>query len=121
MMTKFLLLICLGAHLLFSQEDFYASQSRFMQKTNPSYFGVNNSNKIGVLYNTISIDQNNSSDNKYVFGVISFDEKKFSLGFDVNSLKVASTELVLNSFKLTYVYKIKLNNTTYFLPAVSLP
>lgn len=115
-----LLFLIFIAHMGWGQEDYYASQSRFMQKTNPSYFGVNNLNKVGVLYNSLSLGQNSSSDNKYFFGVISFDDKKFSLGFDVNSLKITSTNLTISSFKISYIYKIQLTNNTYFLPGVSM-
>ena len=121
-MDKNCLLIFLFYCFQFSwgQENFFASQSSFMQKTNPSYFGINNSNKIGVLYNSLAIDQNTNSDNKYVFGMVSFDDKNFSLGFDINSLKVASTGLIFNSFKLSYIYKIKVTQNTFFLPALSI-
>lgn len=120
-MKKSILIFALfGSVFLWGQEDFFVSQSRFMQKINPSYLGINNLNKVGVLYNSLSVDQNTNSDNKYVFGVISFDDNKFSLGFDVNSLKVATTEMVFNSIQLSYIYKIRVSNTTFFLPAISL-
>ena len=34
-----------------AQEDIIISHSRFMQKVNPSAYGMNNINKTGVLYN----------------------------------------------------------------------
>ncbi len=119
MNKRCLLLLLCCFQFSWGQEDYYASQSSFMQKTNPSYFGINNTNKIGVLYNSLAIDQNTNSDNKYVFGMVSFDDKNFSLGFDINSLKVASTGLVVNSFKLSYIYKIRVTHNTFFLPTLS--
>lgn len=119
-LKNFLILFLIPMYFMFGQEDFYASQTRFMQKTNPSYLGINNLNKIGLLYNSLSVGQNSGMDNKYLFGALSFDLNKFSLGFDVNSLKVASNDLTVNIFKFTYVYKIQVSSKTYFLPAITL-
>ena len=48
-----------------------------MQKTNPSYFGFNSLNKVGVLYNQMKLNEFDKMDNKYVFGAISFDNLRF--------------------------------------------
>lgn len=118
---NFFWLLVLSLNFVLGQEDFYASQTRFMQKTNPSYLGMNNLNKIGLLYNSLSVGgQNSGMDNKYLFGAFSFDQNKFSLGFDVNSLKIISNDLTVNIFKFTYVYKVQVTNKTYFLPAITL-
>ena len=58
-------------------------------------------------------------DNKYFFGALSFDEKKFSLGIDLNSYKIEQTGLVLNLSNLVYVYQVELSNGLCFLPAIS--
>ena len=102
-----------------SQTDYFSSHSRFVQRDNFSFFGFNSLNKVGVLYNTIQIDNAQSMDNKYFFGALSFDEKKFSLGIDFNSYKIEQTGLVLNLSNLVYVYQVKLSNSLYFLPAIS--
>ena len=68
----------------------------------------------------MSLGQSSEMDNKYLFGALSFDRSKFSLGFDINSLKVVSNDLSINIFKFTYVYKIQVSNRTYFLPALTL-
>ena len=52
----------------FGQEDVIVSHSRFMQKVNPSAFGMNNINKTGVLYNTVSIASNDAINSRYFFG-----------------------------------------------------
>ncbi|MDA9035881.1 hypothetical protein N9H73_02440 [Flavobacteriaceae bacterium] len=67
---------------IMGQEDYFLHQSRFMQKSNSSYFGMNSVNKVGVLYNSLSINETERIDNKYAFAAVSFDENKFSLGFD---------------------------------------
>ena len=81
---------------------------------------IKNLNKVGLLYNSLSLGQSSEMDNKYLFGALSFDRSKFSLGFDINSLKVVSNDLSINIFKFTYVYKIQVSNRTYFLPALTL-
>lgn len=102
-----------------AQEDYFVGQSRYLQKTNPSYFGFNNLNKIGVLYNTLKVNSGQTIDNKYFFGALSFDEKKFSLGFDMNSFRIDTPGLTHNNFTFTYIYKIQLKRNLFFLPAIS--
>ena len=53
------------------QEDLIVSHSRFMQKVNPSFFGMNNMNKTGVLYNSVGLLGNVNIESKYFFGAIS--------------------------------------------------
>lgn len=103
MKKRVVLILFFCFHFLTGQEDYFASQSRFMQKTNFSYLGINNLNKIGALYNSLAINQNTNSDNKYLFGVLSFDENKFSLSFDVNSFKMSTTDFNLNLFRFSYI------------------
>ncbi len=125
MMKKRQLLYSMVLSFLFmnqikSQEDYFLHQSRFMQKSNSSYFGMNSVNKVGVLYNSLSINETERIDNKYAFAAVSFDENKFSLGFDLNSLNVESIGLVKSIFNFTYIYKIQASNKSFFLPALSI-
>ncbi len=70
-----------------AQQDYFVNQSKFIQKVNPSAFGMNQLNRVGVLYNSLKINENNTMDNKYVFGSVAFPENNFALGVDVNSSK----------------------------------
>ena len=106
--------------LSFSQDEYIVNHSKFMQKTNPSYFGLNSLNKTGVLYNQMKLNEFDKMDNKYVFGALSFDNLDFSLGLDVNSFKIQNTGLTINLANLSYVYKLQFDNDLYFLPAVTL-
>ena len=45
----FLLSYILCTAFSWAQEDYFVGQSRFMQKINSSYLGVNSLNKVGVL------------------------------------------------------------------------
>ena len=92
------------------QEDMIISHSRFMQKVNPSAFGINNINKTGVLYNSQALINNNRIESQYFFGAISFDSDNFSLGLDVYSLKMDNTGLVNTKPRLSYIYKIQFDN-----------
>ncbi len=112
----FLMLCTLG----FSQDEYIVNHSKFMQKTNPSYFGLNSLNRTGVLYNQMKLNEFDKMDNKYVFGALSFDNLDFSLGVDVNSFKIQNTGLTINLANLSYVYKLQFDNDLYFLPAVTI-
>ena len=102
------------------QEDLIVSHSRFMQKVNPSAFGMNNINKTGVLYNSQGMVSNSRIESQYFFGAISFDNDDFSIGLDVYSLKMDDTGLVNTKPTLSYIYKIQLDNELYFLPSLSI-
>ncbi len=102
------------------QEDQFANKSRFMQKSNPSFFGYNNLNKIGFLYNTVSVSDSDNSDNKYLFGALSMENQNFSLGFEVNSFKLQSSAFTINKGRAAFVYRLQLSNNLYFLPSFSL-
>ncbi|MGB2397760.1 MAG: type IX secretion system membrane protein PorP/SprF [Flavobacteriaceae bacterium] len=103
-----------------AQDEYIINHSKFLQKTNPSYFGFNSLNKTGVLYNQMKLNEFDKMDNKYVFGALSFDNLDFSLGVDINSFKIQNTGLTLNLANLSYVYKLQLDNDLFFLPAVTI-
>ena len=96
------------------------NQSRFYQVENPSAFGINFTNKVGVLYNTSTISQENKLDNKYFYGALAFREQNFSLGIDLNSYRIQNVDLTSTQARLNFVYIIQINSTTYFLPSLSL-
>jgi len=114
-----LILIVFISNILYAQEDYYVNQSKFLQKTNSSYLGFNQLNKVGVLYNTSKINNLVNMENKYVFGSLSFQDRKFSLGFDLNSFKMSNTGLTQAIANLSYIYVIQFDSETYFLPSVS--
>lgn len=115
----FILLSYLISTPVWSQEDYFVGQSRFMQKVNSSYLGINSLNRVGVLYNQIRVNSNQNIDNKYFFGTLSFDEKNFSLGLDVNSFRIDQTGYVTTLSNFSYIYKLQINNRLFFLPALS--
>jgi type IX secretion system PorP/SprF family membrane protein len=103
-----------------AQNENFVSQTRFMQKVNPSYLGFNSLNRVGVLYNTLELGSNQTIDNKYFFGALSFDERNFSLGVDFNSFQIDKPGFQQNASNFHYIYKVQINNRLFFLPAVSL-
>ena len=105
---------------VWAQEDYIVNQAKFLQKSNPSSFGMNQLNRVGVLYNSLRINEATAMDNKYAFGSIAFQDKNFSLGFDINSFRLNETGLTSSLVNFSYVYKIQLSNYTYFLPSVTL-
>lgn len=118
--------IVLGIIVLFfwfsgkAQEEYIVGQSRFLQKINASFFGFNNLTKVGVMYNSFRVNNDQNIDNKYFFGALSFDEKKFSVGLDVNSFKTQNTGFTSNLANFTYVYRIQLKQDLFLLPAITL-
>ena len=101
------------------QEDYVVNQVKFLQKSNASFFGMNQLNRVGVLFNSLKLNES-SMDNKYAFGSVAFQDNNFSLGFDVNSFKINDIGLTNSLVNLSYVYKIQISNYSYFLPALTL-
>ncbi|MDA9305814.1 type IX secretion system membrane protein PorP/SprF [Flavobacteriaceae bacterium] len=120
MKNKISIILLLMTLSLQAQEDYFVGHTRFFQKVNASYFGFNNLNRVGVLYNTVQLNSNQNIDNKYFFGGLSFDEKSFSLGIDFNSFHIDRPGIIHNTGTFSYVYKVQLNDALFFLPAISL-
>ena len=104
----------------YAQEEYIVNNSKFLQKTNPSYFGFNSLNNVGVLYNTMNVNAYDKMDTKYVFGSLSFENLDFSIGLDINSFKIQSTGYNTSLVNLSYVYKLQLDNNLFLLPAVTI-
>ena len=104
----------------FAQSESIINQSRFFQVENPSAFGLNFTNKMGVLYNTSTINQDSKLDNKYFFGALALQDQSFSLGLDINSYKIQNVDLTSTFARLNFVYVVQINTSIYFLPCVSL-
>ena len=113
------LILILNVSFIYAQEENFVGQSRFLQKTNASFFGFNNLSRVGVLYNTFRVSSEQNIDNKYFFGTLSFDEKKFSIGLDLNSFKTQNTGYTKTLVNLSYVYKIQVQSNLFLLPAVT--
>ena len=120
MRNRLTIIVLLFGILLYAQREEIANESRFFQVINPSYFAMNNINKVGVLFNTSTINQSNRLDNQYVFGSVAFVDQRFSLGFDFNNFRVQNSNLNSSFARLSFVYNIQISNYTYFLPSVSL-
>jgi len=112
-------IILLMTIYLNAQEEYIVNHSKFMHKSNPSYFGFNNLNKVGVLFNQMKLNEFDKMDNKYAYGALAFENLDFSLGADINSFKIQNTGLTINLANLSYVYKLQFDNDLYFLPAVT--
>ena len=116
--NSLLILLLLNASLLVAQDDYLVNQTKYTQKINPSYFGMNELNRVGVLYNSLKVNNATTMDNKYLFGSIAFSDLNFTLGIDLNSFKMPTTNMTVNLAKLAYVYTIQLGNETFLLPAL---
>ncbi len=114
----FIIVMLLASWEMYTQEEIIISNSRYMQKSNPSYFGYNNLTKVGVVYNSLSYNNFSNIENKYFFGGASFENQKFSLGVDFNSLTIGNTATSFNRAGLSYVYRVQLGNELFLLPAI---
>tara|TARA_B100000767_G_C19738749_1_gene525141 strand:+ start:115 stop:1128 length:1014 start_codon:yes stop_codon:yes gene_type:complete len=116
----YILLFLIFTTKLIAQDDLIISHSRFMQKSNPSFLGVNNMNKTGVLYNSLGFVSNQGIESRYFFGSISFDSDYFSLGVDMYSYTMDNAGLVYSKPSLSFIYKIQFDNQDFFLPSITL-
>ena len=66
---------------------------------------MNQLNRVGVLYNSLRVNESTAMDNKYAFGSIAFQDKNFSLGFDINSFRLNDTGLISSLVNFSYIYK----------------
>ena len=57
---------------LTGQDDYIVNQAKFLQKSNPSFYGMNQLNRVGVLFNSLKLNETSNMDNKYAFGSIAF-------------------------------------------------
>mgnify|MGYP001414745680 CR=1 FL=1 len=114
----YLIFLVIFLHLgsLYSQEEYLVNNSRFLQKSNPSYFGYNSLLKVGVLYNSLTLNAFERMNNKYIFGTISFDNQNFSLGVDINSFKMGSPEDMSN-FITAVIHEGSFDKIASFLDA----
>ena len=112
------LLLVLTVASVFGQDEYVVNQTKYTQKINASYFGMNELNRVGVLYNSLKVNNATTMDNKYLFGSMAFPDLNFTIGVDLNSFKMPTTNLTLNLAKLAYVYTIQLGNETFLLPAL---
>ena len=104
----------------FAQEEYIVNQTKYMQKANPSYFGMNQLNRVGVLYGSLKVNDANTLDNRYFFGSMAFQDNNFSIGIDINQFKIGNIGMVNSVANLSYIYKLQLSNYTFFLPAVTI-
>ena len=121
MMRKILIIIfimSISSKISFGQDEYVINQSKFLQKANTSYFGFNQLGRVGILYNSLRVNENEQIDNKYAFASLPFQNKNFSLGFDINYFDLKNTGLRIGLTRFTYVYKVQLDNQLFFLPSV---
>lgn len=104
----------------YGQTEGIVGQSRFLQLSNPSYFGLNHLTKIGVLYNTATLNDTDRINHQYAFGAIAFPDQNFSLGIDINSYKIENVDLNSTLGRFSFVYAVQVDQQTYFLPAITL-
>lgn len=118
--TSIMFIFCLlQLKCVFGQTDPLIGYGHLVQRTNPSFFGLNFQNKVGIVFNNASVNQNDRQQANYIFGALSFPEQQFSLGLEVESFKVNITDITYNKARFSFVYHVKINQNLFFLPGVS--
>lgn len=112
--------LVLVVKITFAQSESIINQSRFYHVENASAFGLNFTNKVGVLYNSATISQESKLDNKHFFGALAFQDQSFSLGLDINSYKIQNVDLASTLARLNFIYIVQIKSSIYFLPCISL-
>ena len=117
---KSFIFILIFAFYCNGQEEYIVNQTKFINKLNPSAFGMNQLNRVGVLRNTLKIDETSTLNNSYVFGSLGFPDKNFSIGFDINQFSMGDAlPISTNSISVSYVYKIQVSGYSFLLPALT--
>lgn len=114
-----LFLLLLLSSFIWSQSEALLNQTRFLQSENPSYFGFNNNNKVGVLYNSTKINDSDFINHQYLFGSISFPDQSFAVGFDLSNYHLERTNYKITNPRLVFIYPLQISQKMYLLPSIS--
>lgn len=105
---------------LWSQSEPLLNQWQFLQNENPSFFGFNHTSKAGVLYNNSQVNLSNRQKQQYLFGAISFPNRNFSIGFEMNNYSIESSNFTISVPKMAFVYTLQISQRGFLLPALSI-
>ncbi|MEK9603589.1 MAG: type IX secretion system membrane protein PorP/SprF [Flavobacteriaceae bacterium] len=119
-MRRLLSYVLLNMSLLsWAQTETVINQSKFFQIDNPSYFGFNRSNKIGVLYSKTKISETSQVNHQYIFGSITLEDQPFSLGLDLNNYTIQNSNFKVTFPRIAFVYQLQVDTNIYILPGIS--
>ncbi|MGB1449766.1 MAG: hypothetical protein ACPG8F_07995 [Flavobacteriaceae bacterium] len=87
-MRKILYFLCvLTVEVMVAQRFQLEQPAQFMQLSNPSYFGLNAKNVLGLAIQSSRISQESTQEQQYFFGAFALPERQFSLAGDFFSTR----------------------------------
>ncbi len=118
MKIPFGLFFMLAFELVVAQRFQLEQAAQFMQLSNPSYFGLNAKNIVGIAFQNSQVAQENVQEEQYFFAAFSLPEYKFSLAGDFFTSRLSQIGLRQNRIGANFIYQLQLNNELYLLPSI---
>ncbi|MDG1213445.1 MAG: type IX secretion system membrane protein PorP/SprF [Flavobacteriaceae bacterium] len=114
----FLLATAFSARLQ-AQDRFIHNLSSLPHFANASYFGFKDPAKIGVVSEFVNAQANNVSQHQYAYATTFFEDYDFQLGLEYMNTKLDNSGYNHSNARLSYIYKLQLENNWYFYPGVT--
>jgi type IX secretion system PorP/SprF family membrane protein len=102
-----------------AQDRFIHNLSSLPHAVNASYFGFKDPTKIGIVSEFVSAQSNNVSQHQYAYATTFFEDYNFQLGLEYMNTKLDNSGYNHANTRLSYIYKLQLENNWYFYPGVS--
>ena len=118
MKTVLKLVLLLIAHGVLAQRFQLEQPAQFMQLSNPSYFGLNAKNVLGLAIQSSRVSQESNQEQQYFFGAFALPERSFSLAGDFFTTRDNQIGIRQNRIGVNFIYQLQLNNELYLLPSI---
>jgi len=102
-----------------AQDRFIHNMSNIPHFANASYFGFKDPTKIGIVSEFASAQSSQVSQHQYAFATTYFEDYNFQLGLEYMSTKLENSAYNSSLAKLSYIYKLELDNNWNFYPGIS--
>lgn len=115
----FMICALLWSSGLLAQDRFIHNLSKLPHSANASFFGFKDPAKIGVVSEFATAIGNNVSQHQYAFATTFFEDYDFQLGLEYMNTKLDNSGYNNSMLKLSYIYKLQLENNWYFYPGIT--
>lgn len=114
-----LCLFGLQTYVVQAQDRFIHNMSNLPHSVNASFFSFKDPSKIGVVSEFASAQDNNVSQHQYAYATTFFENYDFQLGIEYMNSRLDNSGFNNSMLKLSYIYKLQLENNWTFYPGVS--
>ena len=118
MKTALKLLLLFVSEAILAQRFQLEQPAQFMQLSNPSYFGLNAKNILGLAFQASQVSEDTNQEQQYFFGTFSLPERNFSLAGDFFTSRDNQIGIRQNRIGVNFIYQLQLNNELYLLPSI---